>query len=174
MSGMHHAKRPMTTEVAIRPLRPADVPRLQEIRAAAFEPVFRSFRDLIGADIAPTALATAESEQETLLSDACEPGAGEKVFVAQAGSSLVGFVVVSLDEAKRIGEIGLNAVHPEFAGRGIGTALYGFALDFMREAGMVVATVGTGGDPSHTPARRAYAKAGFDRAIPSVWLYRRL
>lgn len=174
MSGTQHAKRPMTTEITIRPLRPSDVPRLQEIRAAAFEPVFRSFRDLVGADISSTALATAESEQETLLNDACRPGANETVFVAQAGSGLVGFVVVALDDAKKIGEIGLNAVHPECAGQGIGTALYAFALDFMREAGMVVATVGTGGDPSHTPARRAYAKAGFDKAIPSVWLYRRL
>jgi hypothetical protein len=39
---------------------------------------------------------------------------------------------------------------------------------------MRVATVGTGGDPSHAPARRAYEKAGFDREIPSVWMYRPL
>jgi hypothetical protein len=39
---------------------------------------------------------------------------------------------------------------------------------------MALATVGTGGDPSHAPARRAYAKAGFGPAIPSLTLYRLL
>jgi hypothetical protein len=41
----------------------------------------------------------------------------------------------------------------------------------MKEAGMQVATVSTGGDPSHAPARRAYEKAGFTASIPSnCWL----
>jgi len=39
---------------------------------------------------------------------------------------------------------------------------------------MKVATVGTGGDPSHAAARRAYRNAGFDIEIPSVWMYRKL
>ncbi len=47
-------------------------------------------------------------------------------------------------------------------------------LHAMREAGMRVATVGTGGDASHVPARRAYEKAGFGPAIPSLYLYRSL
>ena len=34
--------------------------------------------------------------------------------------------------------------------------------------------VGTGGDPSHAPARRAYEKAGFGPAIPSLYYYRAL
>jgi hypothetical protein len=44
----------------------------------------------------------------------------------------------------------------------------------MKERGMALATVGTGGDPSHGPARRAYAKAGFGPAIPSISLYKLL
>jgi GNAT superfamily N-acetyltransferase len=65
-------------------------------------------------------------------------------------------------------------VHPHHAGHGIGTALYEFALDHMRQSGMAVATVGVGGDPSHAPARHAYTKAGFGAAIPSLWMYRLL
>ncbi|MEM9257441.1 MAG: GNAT family N-acetyltransferase, partial [Pseudomonadota bacterium] len=41
-------------------------------------------------------------------------------------------------------------------------------------AGMRVATVATGGDPSHLPARKAYEKAGFNVQIPSVWYCRTL
>ncbi len=44
----------------------------------------------------------------------------------------------------------------------------------MKEWGAEVATVSTGGDPSHAPARRAYGKAGFGPAIPSVALYKLL
>jgi hypothetical protein len=39
---------------------------------------------------------------------------------------------------------------------------------------MQAATVSTGGDPSHAPARRAYEKAGFSAQIPSVWFCRTL
>lgn len=164
----------MSVDVSIRPFKAEDLPRLQQIREAAFRPVFRSFRNMAGEEISASAFATAEAEQETLLNDLCKPEASGQVFVAELGSDLVGFVAISLDRTKRIGEIGLNAVHPSQAGHGIGTRLYVFALDVMREAGMVAATVGTGCDPSHAPARQAYTKAGFDKAIPSVWLYRQL
>ncbi len=39
---------------------------------------------------------------------------------------------------------------------------------------MKVATVATGGDLSHAPARRADRKAGFSVEIPSVWMCRTL
>ena len=45
--------------------------------------------------------------------------------------------------------------------RGIGSALTGFALDRLKEAGMKVAVVETGGDPGHAPARHVYEKAGY-------------
>jgi ribosomal protein S18 acetylase RimI-like enzyme len=73
-----------------------------------------------------------------------------------------------------VGEIGLNAVHPEHAGRGIGTIMYDFALGQLQAGGMLVAEVATGGDPSHAPARRAYEKAGFGFQIPSVVMYKDL
>jgi len=53
------------------------------------------------------------------------------------------------------------AVDPDHQGRGIGTALTGFALDRLKDAGMKVAMVETGGDPGHAPARRVYEKAGY-------------
>jgi len=164
----------MTAKVSIRPFEASDLPRLQAIREAAFQPVFRSFREIVGEPIAATAFAAAESEQAALLDKLCQPGSGQRVFVALKDADIVGFVCVSLDQERKIGEIGLNAVHPSHGGRGIGSQLYRFALDVMRDAGMTVATVGTGGDPSHAPARRAYEKAGFGLAIPSLSLYKRL
>ena len=74
----------------------------------------------------------------------------------------------------QVGEIGLNGMDPSYAGKGMGTEMYDFAVIRMREAGMKVATVATGGDPSHAPARRARQKAGFSVEVPSVWMRRTL
>lgn len=158
----------------IRPFETSDRARLHEIREAAFEPVFASFRNLIGETIAGVALASAEREQADLLDRLCETESPDQVVVAEADGEIVGFCAMSLDCGAGLGEIGLNAVHPDHQGEGIGTLMYEHVLARMREAGMEAATVGTGGDASHAPARRAYEKAGFGPAIPSVYLYRSL
>ncbi len=82
----------------------------------------------------------------------------------------MGFLSLKLDTTSNVGEIGLNAIRPDSTGIGLGTEMYEFALERMRESGMKVATVATGGDPSHEPARSAYRKAGFNTEIPSVWM----
>ena len=151
-----------------------DLPVLQEIRKAAFEPVFRSFREIVGPDIAEIAFARADEEQAKLLEDICGAESKHHVLVAMIGETIAGFVSFTFDADARIGEIGLTAVHPDRAGQGIGTFMVEVALARMKELGALVATVGTGGDPSHAPARRAYEKAGFGPAVPSVYLYRLL
>lgn len=162
------------TAADLRPYESRDRARLQEIRRAAFAPVFRSFREIVGAEIAAVAFAHADSEQARLLDDICARDSAHHVWVATVGAEIAGFVSFTVDEGTRVGEIGLNAVHPDHAGRGVGTRMYGHALARMKALGMLVATVGTGGDASHAPARRAYEKAGLGPGIPSVQLYRRL
>lgn len=164
----------MTEPYRLRPFEPGDLARLQEIREAAYEPVFRSFRSILGAKIAPIALATLEQEQADYLERVCNPTTPQDMYVVVAGSDIVGFCAVSLDRQNEVGEIDLNAVDPDHQGKGIGTWMYDAVLELMKADGMRAATVGTGGDPSHAPARRAYEKAGFNAAIPSVYLYRSL
>ncbi len=96
------------------------------------------------------------------------------VYTAERGGEVVGFVAVQVDSDTRVGEVGLNAVDPAHAGAGIGTRMYEFAVARLQEAGMKVAIVATGGDPSHAPAQRAYRKAGFAVELPTVWMYRKL
>lgn len=156
------------------PARPEDAPCLQAIRRAAFAPVFASFRAILGEEIYELAQRRDDEAQDGLLSSLLAPDSGWTVYAARSGDEVVGFVAVRLDRVTHVGEIGLNAVAPAHAGKGVGTAMYEFAAAHMKQAGMKVATVGTGGDPSHAPARRAYVKAGFDIEIPSVWMYRKL
>jgi len=158
----------------IRAFQTSDLPVLQSIRAAAFAPVFQSFRDIVGDQIAAVAFANADAEQAQHLHAICAPDSAHHVQVVTLADQPVAFVAYSVDQATRMGEIGLNAVHPSQAGQGLGTWMYEHVLAQMRAQDMLVASVGTGGDPSHAAARRAYEKAGFGPAIPSVYLYRRL
>jgi ribosomal protein S18 acetylase RimI-like enzyme len=158
----------MTT--VLRPATSADLPSLDAIREAAFAPVFASFRSILGEEIYNLAQARDDKAQGELLPSFFTRGSGWEVYAAEQAGVVVGFVSVQLNNETRVGEIGLNAVHPDHAGKGVGTTMYEFALARMKEAGMQVATVATGGDPSHGAARRAYEKAGFAVHIPSVWL----
>lgn len=160
--------------VIIRAASVNDLPRLDDVRQAAFAPVFASFRSILGEEIYDLAQAHEDKAQGDYLSSLFELESDWKVYAAEVDHTVVGFVSFQLNKDTRVGEIGLNAVHPNYTGRGIGTKMYGFALERMKAAGMKVATVGTGGDPSHAPARRAYEKAGFTVQIPSVWLCQKL
>ncbi len=164
----------LDTSIVVRPFNQRELATIQDIRELAFKPIFDSFRNIVGPVIAQSAFASAEREQAKLLSDLCAAGSSARVFVATLDDQIVGFVSMTVEAETEVGEIGLNAVHPEFASRGIGSRLYRYALDEMRSAGMRVATVGVGGDASHAAARRAYIKAGFGSSIPSQSLYQLL
>lgn len=166
----------MTTErhLVLRPATAADAPRLETIREATFTSVFASFRALLGDAIYELAQAHEDQAQSADLLALVAAESGWEVYIAEQAGTMFGFVSLQLNQERRIGEIGLHAVHPDYAGTGMGTAMYEFAIARMHEAGMRVATVATGGDPSHAPARRASQKAGFSVEIPSVWMCRLL
>ena len=160
--------------VVMRTANTDDLTELESIRQAAFVPIFASFRSILGEEIYELAQAAEDRAQDELLASALAPDSDWQVYAVEVDSTIVGFISIQLNLDTQVGEIGLNAVHPEQAGQGIGTVMYNFTVTKMKEAGMQVATVATGGDPSHAPARRAYEKAGFTVQIPSVWMCQKL
>ncbi|MGB3298232.1 MAG: GNAT family N-acetyltransferase, partial [Phormidesmis sp.] len=156
--------------VVMRTANAEDLTELESIRQAAFVPIFASFRSILGEEIYELAQAAEDKAQDELLASALAPDSDWQVYAAEVDSTIVGFVSIQLNLDTQVGEIGLNAVDPEQAGQGIGTVMYNFAVEEMKAVGMQVATVATGGDLSHAPARRAYEKAGFTVQIPSVWM----
>jgi GNAT superfamily N-acetyltransferase len=160
----------------IRPLRPDDVQRVVRLSLAAWEPVFASFRQVLGpriyARIYPDWTTSQAATVQKVCADSTHGGA-LAVWVAEEDGELAGFITYSLDAAKKKGEVELLAVDPAFQNRGVGTLLNTFALDRMRESGMELAEAGTGGDPGHAPARRSYVKAGYT-ALPLVRFYKAL
>ncbi|NTW15991.1 MAG: GNAT family N-acetyltransferase, partial [Syntrophaceae bacterium] len=81
------------------------------------------------------------------------------VWVAEADGKVVGLIAVEPNDKEKTSEVQFLAVHPEYQNHGIGTELNSFALQKMKDSGMKMAVVGTGGDESHAPARRSYEKA---------------
>lgn len=85
----------------------------------------------------------------------------------------MGFVAAKLDRDHRLGEIWMVAVDPDHQHRGIGSALTEVATDWIRDSGLLIAVIDTGGDVSHSPARRTYEKAGF-KPLPIVRYFKAL
>jgi GNAT superfamily N-acetyltransferase len=100
--------------------------------------------------------------------------AKKRVWVAEADTRLVGFVAAGVvDQARLIGEVAMVAVDPAVQRQGIGSALTEHATTWLREQGMRVAVINTGGDPGHEPARQVYERLGF-RLFPNALYFRAL
>jgi ribosomal protein S18 acetylase RimI-like enzyme len=145
----------------IRPFDDRDVEAVVDLSLRAWAPVFASLERVLGSEIFGRLHPDWREDQRRAVEDICAAKEG-RVWVAEVGASAVGFVAVELHHPERsMGEISMLAVDPDHQGGGIGTALTEFALDRLKEAGMKVAMVETGGDPGHAAARRTYEKAGY-------------
>jgi ribosomal protein S18 acetylase RimI-like enzyme len=161
-------------DFVIRSFAPTDLPRLHEIRVAAFTPIHEHWRNLIGDEMFQLQFHDWNELQGAYLDEICAPESGHEVYVGIADGLIVGFVGLKVDTTKQVGELGLNAVDPAYQNRGLGLRLYAFALERMKMLGAKMAWVGTGGDASHAAARAAYGKVGFSANIPGVYYYRML
>jgi GNAT superfamily N-acetyltransferase len=162
-------------EPAFRPFAPGDRDAVLGLCIAAFEPIHRGFAEALGPEIFARHHADWRGGYARLI--AAWPPADRRVRVhvaTLAGAGIVAFGLTRLEPRQATGEIGLNAVAPAWQGQGIGRRLYRFLLDDLARRGARSAFVSTGGDRAHEPARRAYRAAGFDRAIPSLHLFRTL
>lgn len=127
----------------------------------AWAPVFDSIQKVMDFDLYRTFYPDDwRVSQLHAVEDVCA-AEDTNVWVAIDTDSTVGFIAVKLHSEDSMGEIYMVAVDPDFQGRGIGTDLIEFALSWMKDAGMSVAMVETGGDPGHERARRTYEKVGF-------------
>ncbi len=145
----------------IRLFEDRDTEAVVGLSLRAWAPVFASLEQTLGSEIFRRQHPDWREDQRRAVEEVCATKKG-RMWVAEAGASDVGFVAVEFDHPEiGMGEISMLAVDSDHQGRGIGTALTGFALDRLKEAGMKVAMVETGGDPGHAPARRVYEKAGY-------------
>ncbi len=146
----------------IRDFDHAETDALVALALRAWERVFASTRAVLGDDLdrrlhgPEWSVYQADAVRATLQRD------DVRTWVAAVADRSCGFVVAYLgDPAPGIGVIEMLAVDPPEQRRGIGTQLTEHATAWLRESGMRVAMVETGGDPGHLPARRTYELAGY-------------
>jgi GNAT superfamily N-acetyltransferase len=145
----------------IEPYNPHQLNAVVCLSLRAWTPVFDSIQNVIDTDVYREFYPDNwRANQQKAVENVCT-AEDTMVWVAIDSGSTVGFVAVTLDTESKMGEIYMVAVDPDFQGRGIGSALINFALDWMKDAGMSVAMVETGGDRGHAPARHTYEKLGF-------------
>lgn len=159
--------------VSIREIAPEEVATAVEIALAAWAPLHIWKREMMGDEMYECFNPDWRAEKAQQVRAACAPGAA-MALVAEVDGRIAGFVTCHVSEGGGWAEIGNNAVHPGFQGRGIGTAMYDEVFRRLRERGIRFVKVSTGGDPFHARARRAYEKAGFKVALPNVTYYRKL
>ena len=143
---------------SIRPYVPADQPAVVDLSIRAWTPVFASMAEVLGPEIFGRMHKDWKAEQQASVESALET---KEVWVADVGGVAVGFAALDFRPQSDEGEIYMLAVDPDHHDKGLGTALSAHAIDRMREEGLAIGIVETGGDPGHAPARRTYEKAGF-------------
>jgi ribosomal protein S18 acetylase RimI-like enzyme len=157
----------------IRPYTENDLEDIVQLSLLAWEPVFSSFKHILGPEIYTIIYPDWRTQQREGVEKVCKDVVKTTTWVANLDGIVAGFIAWILNMEDKTGEVYLLAVHPEYQNQGIGTELNNFALKMMKESGMKMAVVGSGGDPSHAPARRSYEKAGYT-ALPLVRYYKNL
>jgi GNAT superfamily N-acetyltransferase len=147
--------------VQIEPYNAKHLDAIIQLSLRAWTPVFDSIQNVMDADVYQAFYPNHwRVSQQKAIADVCA-AEDTNVWVAMDTSSVVGFIAVKLHSEDSMGEIYMVAVDPGFQGRGIGSTLIEFAIAWMKDAGMSIAMVETGGDPGHAPARHTYEKLGF-------------
>src|ERR671921_2267729 len=145
----------------IRPFEDRDAEAVIDLSLRTWAPVFASLEGVLGPDIFRRLHPDWREDQRRAVREVCAEKKG-RVWVAEVEGATVGFVATEVfDPRRNMGEVSMLAVDPDYQGGGIGTALTEFALDRLKDSGMTVAMVETGGDPGHAAARRTYEKAGY-------------
>lgn len=146
----------------IEPYAPRYLDDVVRLSLRAWTPVFDSIKNVMTPEVYQAFYPNHwRVSQQKAVEDVCA-AEDTNVWVAIDSGSIVGFVAVKLHSEDNMGEIYMIAVDPDFQGRGIGSTLIKFTLTWMKDVGMSIAMVETGGDLGHAPARHTYEKAGFE------------
>ena len=153
-------------QVEIVPARPEHVADCVRISLTVYDHIHDVYREHLGKELHDQVMKEWRANKAAAIE---RQQSGENAFVALLDGKVVGFAAFQIEG--ELGRICNNAVDPEYRGNGIGGLLYQRLLDGMREQGARYATVHTGGDDGHAPARKAYEKIGFKKFLPSVNYY---
>lgn len=154
----------------IRDFRPEDLPALVDLTIEAFRPLFEiDLPTLLDPAVFAHDHGNWSDDYRRMLPTLHDPDADRHIVLAEDAVDIgppLGYVgwQVNTDGS---GRLEMVAVHPAARRRGVGTAICRAALERLRQRGVTVVHVGTGGDPFHASARGLYESLGFN-AYPVV------
>jgi len=159
--------------IKVRYAQLEDVESACKIAVEAWRPIYENYKKILGDELFDVLHKNwRERKAEEVRSHYREHP--DWFLVTEEDGKIVGFITFILDRKRKIGEIGNNAVKPTCQGRGIGTLQYRKVLEIFKNEKMRFAKVTTGLDEAHAPARAAYEKVGFRKAIKMVIYYMKL
>lgn len=151
-------------EPSIRTYSPDDADAVVALSLDAWAPVFDSIRTALGDELFDRSYGDDwRAAQRAAVEHALT--SSDQVWVSEVDGAVAGFVAVIFHVADRTGEIHMVAVAPVHQRQGHGRVLTEWATARIKDAGMLIAMVETGGDPGHAPARAVYEQAGY-RLLP--------
>lgn len=117
----------MSDQANLRPRMRSDVSSLVELSILAWQPVFESFREVLGSAIFLHLYPDWTSDQARAV-EAQISSDSDVTWIAEIASSVVGFISWKCDHVLSTGEVEMLAVHPEYQRCGIGAQLNELAL----------------------------------------------
>jgi GNAT superfamily N-acetyltransferase len=158
----------------IRAAHPNDHDAVVALALRAWEPVYASVNGVLGPELALALHGEDWRDHQTRVTRDCLEDDAARAWVAEVGGALAGFATAAVvEQRRRIGQVVIVAADPAVQRRGVGTALVEHAGRWLREEGMRVAVIATGGDPGHAPARALYESLGY-RPLIGVQYFRTL
>lgn len=153
----------------IRRATEADSDSILKIARRCWEVIYDGYRQILGDELYDCIYdQPLDAKANDILQEVLE----NRTFVAEQDGIICGFASYRIDGTTGI--VGHNAVMPECKGRGIAGMLYERVFEEFRAQGCTLATVLTGLDDGHAPARKAYQKMGFEAGLPSIRYYKKL
>lgn len=147
------------SEPFIRHAAADDLPRIHQISVAAWTPIYEHRRKyVVGDEIFKDLWGGWRQHQRVA------PEAIDRAIVTVADGIVIGFATWRQIN-HRAGEILSNAIDPPWQGRGLGVRQIRRVMEILKAQGCECASVFTGLDPAHAPARGQYYAVGLTRHI---------
>ncbi len=146
----------------IRPFRPEDLPVIGQITRQSWFGV--AMWHLLEQRYGPLGASWTDRKAAEVM-DFCRQHPNQ-IVVAEEDGQTVGYATFYWSPADKIGEVGNNAVLPQFRGRGVGTALIVETIRIMKDWGAEILRVTT--FEHDYPARHIYERLGFREIARSV------
>jgi GNAT superfamily N-acetyltransferase len=146
-------------DAVIREYGVRDEDAVVEMALRAWGPVFASLERALGREISVRLHGEWRQFQAGAVRETLAGAA--QAWVAEHERRVIGFAAVTLHQARLIGEISMLAVDPQDQRQGVGSTLTRCATEWLRDRGMRVAMIDTGGDEGHAAARRVYERADY-------------